>query len=515
MTSHRRNKDSLAVPRPQGGITVDGSHPCSVVDIGSNSVRLVVYEDAARNLVPIFNEKVLAGLGGSIAQTGRLDEEGRTRALRALTRFAAVMRQLQVEETQVVATAAVRDATDGAEFMAEAVEILGKPVRLLSGEEEAEYAALGVLSGIPDADGIVGDLGGGSLELVDIRNGRLGRKVTLPLGPLRLKGQTFSSLRAQTDYVDEVLSEVDWLADGAGRQLYVVGGVWRNLARLHMAHEEYPIHVLHQYSIPAKGARELAELVERQGPKSLSKIAEVSSRRVDALPLGALVLERLIKHTGSRGITVSAHGLREGLLYGSLPKSEQKKDPLIEGARELADRLIRYPAHADALDSWTSALFNGTEGGESDAQARLRKAACILADIGWYVHPDYRASYALEQVLLAPLSGIEHRDRVFLARVGYHRHEGASEPTFVNGTGRLLNQEEGQRARILGLALRLAFTLSASMSGVLPFTQLVVEKKQLVLQVRKSHADFVGEVVDKRLAALGKAMGRKAETRLV
>jgi exopolyphosphatase / guanosine-5'-triphosphate,3'-diphosphate pyrophosphatase len=489
--------------------------PFAIVDIGSNSVRLVVYEGAKRNPVPIFNEKILAGLGGRLSETGKLDPEGCERALKALKRFWVLLAQMNVGHVEMVATAAVRDAKDSAEFTRAVKKATGHSVRVLSGKEEAKYAAMGVLSGTPDADGIVGDLGGGSLELVDVKNGIMGEGATLPLGPLRLLGDNKKSLTEVLAGIDTTLETVKWIGQGKRRTLYAVGGVWRNLARIHMAQKKYPIRVLHNYMIPAAEAVELAGLIEQLGSKTLAKIPDVSSRRVGALPIGAHVLSQLIAAAQVKWVSISAYGVREGLLYEQLSKQEKKRDPLLAGAEDLAKRLVRFPEHNQELVEWTAPIFDKGGLSETAAQERLRNAACILADIGWYVHPDYRAAYAHEQVLLAPISGLTHAERLFLACVGFHRHEGAAEPDIDTRLQRLLDEEGHMRARITGLALRLAFTLCAASVGVLPHTKVVVTDDTLRLEIQKSHKAFLGEVVEKRLTALAKAMGRKSETRVL
>ncbi len=475
----------------------------------------MIYEGAKRNPVPIFNEKILAGLGGQLGETGRLDPEGCDRALSALKRFWVLLEKLNVAHVEMVATAAVRDATDGPEFKSAVEELTGHRVRVLSGEEEAKYAALGVLSGAPDADGIVGDLGGGSLELVDVKNGTMGKGATLPLGPLRLMGANKREMKDILANVDQTLESVDWIASGKGRTLYAVGGVWRNLARIHMAQKKYPVRVLHNYIIPAKDGVAIAKLIEQLGPKTLAKIPDVSSRRVAALPIGAHVLSQLIAATQVKQISISAYGLREGLLFEQLDRKQRKRDPLLAGAEDLARRLVRFPEHRQELVDWTAPIFAENGLGETPAEYRLREASCILADIGWYVHPDYRAAHAHEQILLAPISGLSHSERLFLARVGYHRHEGAGEPLLADNLQNMLDENAHKRASVLGLALRLAFTLCAASVGVLPYTRLVVKEDTLRLDVQPSHHAFLGEVVEKRLAALAKALNLKPETRVL
>ncbi|MEQ9517945.1 MAG: Ppx/GppA family phosphatase [Parvibaculum sp.] len=513
LTSHRRTSETGKGTQPAART----QEPFAIVDIGSNTVRVVIYESAKRSPVPVFNEKVMAALGNRLGETGQLDAEGKVRALDALVRFEALLRQLNVTTFEVVATAAIRDATDGEEFRQLIEATTGFKVRVLSGVEEAKFAALGVLSGIPTADGIVGDLGGGSLELLDVKDGAItggaASGVSLPLGSLRLISSAKTS-KDMSALIDDALSKVDWLSAGKKRSLYVVGGVWRNLARIHMSQHDYKIRVLQNYVIPAGDASQLTHLLEKLGPKTLAKIPDVSSRRVVALPLGALVLNRLIALTGVSEIVISANGVREGLLFDRIDAQEQKKDPLIAGASDLAERLVRFPEHNEELRAWTASLFKGDVLNETKDQERLRHAACILADIGWYAHPDYRSAYAFEQVLAAPLTGVTHAERLHLARIGYHRHEGASEPAALGDLKHLLAEEGHEHARIIGLALRLAFTLSAASIGVLPQTRFSLNAEALCLIVRKESKAFIGEVVEKRLATLARAINVEPEIRI-
>lgn len=486
-----------------------------IVDVGSNSVRLVVYAATARNPVLVFNEKVMAGLGRSLASTGRLDPKGIKRAFEALRRFMALRDRIGVDTFVVAATAAVRDAEDGPEFLAQAEEICGLKIDLLSGEGEARLSAQGVLSGIPEAEGIVGDLGGGSLELVPVSEGKSGAGASLPLGPLRLIDLSHNNLAEAQAVVERTLGEQDWFKEHQGKRLYIVGGVWRSLARIHMSQRNYPIHVLHQYVIPAREASDIARVIERLGPKTLSQMPDISSRRVEALPFGALVLDQLITAMKAKEIVVSAYGLREGILFDRLDKKEQAKDPLIEGCRDLAGRLARFQQHGDEFFKWTAPIFADEVLGETPAEARLRLASCLLADIAWYVHPDYRAHHAMAQILLAPFSGIDHPGRMFLARVGYHRHEGKGEPAVLGNLTGYISERDHERALVLGLALRLAFTLSGATTRLLPKTKFEISKTHIILIVPKRYEALVGEVVTKRLGALSRALGRKSEITIV
>lgn len=481
--------------------------PVAVVDIGSNSVRLVVYDGLRRSPTPIFNEKILCGLGRGVATKGKLAEDGVTRALAALRRFRALAQQIGAKHVYAVATAATREASNGAQFVTRAEKALGASIKVLSGKEEARFAALGVIAGIPDADGVVGDLGGGSLELIDIKDGKLREGVTLPLGPLRLMDMSGDSIDKARRVVDDALSRTGILDRLKGRTFYAVGGTWRNLAKLHMAQSHYPLHVLHSYRLSRSQAMSLSGLVANLSAASLRDIREVSRSRADTMPYGALVLERLLQHSDAGTVEVSVYGLREGLLYSKLPARKRHSDALLSSCWDFARRYARSPEHELELCDWTDQIFGPGKLPETDGQRRLRYAACLLADIGWRAHPDYRAERSLSMISQAAFVGIDHPGRVFLALTVFYRYDGEGEDG--DGLNRLLGDEEHQRAHLLSSVFRLAYILSAAMPGMLPKIGLrLAENKSLVLHLPRKLADLAGERVDKRLAGLAAEMGR-------
>ena len=317
--------------------------PVGIVDIGSNSVRLVIYENQARNAATLQNEKAICGIGRDMVSTGRLHAEGCAAALEALARFRMIADGLKVEVREAVATAAARDASNGAEFVRRAESAWGSPIRVLAGEDEARIAAEGVVAGIPEADGLAADLGGGSLDMVTVKAGRTGDAWTLPFGPLRLIDQAKGDTDKARDIVDKGLQEYPGLS---GPALYAVGGIWRSFARVDMEEHSYPLHVLQQYTIPRGRALRLCKLLAGLSRESVRKIKVVSKRRAEALPYGAVVLERLLLAGDIKDVVISAYGLREGLFYARLSPEERAKDPLLEFAASSNARLARVPAHA-------------------------------------------------------------------------------------------------------------------------------------------------------------------------
>ena len=493
--------------------------PIAVIDIGSNSVRLVVYEGAVRSPTPLFNEKVLCGLGRSVATTGRLGAESVARALVALRRFHAIVRILRVKNVRAIATAAVRDAADGTSFIQQAEQACGVPIQVLSGQREAELAAAGIMMGFRNPDGIVGDLGGGSLELIDIEGIVRRAAVTLPLGGLRLIDTSGGRMERALAQTDEYLGSVAWLARGRGRTFYAVGGTWRSLARLHMEANDYPLRVMHGYRLDLAEALDYCARVRKAKKASeLAGIADISKPRREVLPFGALVLERLLERVQPAQVVFSVFGIREGLLYSLLSESEQAKDPLMSFALDYARLRSRSAVHAQELCGWTDALFQAPGPRENGEERRLRHAACLLSDIGWRAHPDYRGEQSLSVIANAALGGIDHEGRVFLALTVYFRHAGADEDS-ADGLSESLrsiaSKRTLRRARILGAAIRTAHMLSIGMPGVIDETKLSYEGDRLVLTIPQAHVALDGERLARRLEALAGLLERTSQTRHV
>ncbi len=494
--------------------------PIAVVDIGSNSVRLVVYEGLARSPTTTFNEKVLCGLGRQVASTGFLGKEAVERALNALRRFKAITNLLGVKMLCAIATAACRDARDGPEFIARGEKALGVKIQVLSGEREAELAANGILMGFRSPDGIAGDLGGGSLELIDVAGDKLRQAVTLPLGGLRLIDVAGDRIDKALEHVDAEIGKVSWLSAGRGRDFYAVGGTWRSIARLHMEIHDYPLRVMHGYTISTREAMAFCEEIRRTKKISAMKgIADVARPRREVLPFGALVMERLLKHLQPARVHFSVFGIREGLLYSLLPVAERQKDPLISFCREYAQLRSRSAEHGEELAKWTDALFEGPGPKETPDEQRLRHAACMLSDISWRSHPDYRGEQSLILIAHGALAAVDHADRVFLALAVYFRHaggggDGEAADRLSDRLKSLISKRQYKRARILGAAIRTAHMISIGQAGIIDEAPLSYEGNRLVLSLPKAYAALDGERLRRRFAALAELVDCQPDIRV-
>ena len=490
-----------ALPQAVPAVRDDAPAHVAVIDIGSNSVRLVVYDGLHRAPAPLFNERVLCGLGRSIADTGSLDGAGVELAVATLRRFQTLVADLGATLTDTVATAAVRDACDGPAFVARLAAELGLAVRVLDGSEEARVSALGVVCGSPGAGGILGDLGGGSLELVELDGGEPRRSATLPLGSLRLDPLPRRKLKRA---IDAAFDDVGWLRDFAGRTLFAVGGSWRALARLHIAQQRYPLSIVHNYRMSRGAAEQLAALIAGMSRGSLDGVLGVPRRRLDSLPAAATTMLRLLRRARPREVVFSAFGVREGLLFDRLTPRERDEDPLLAACRQLRLRDSRGFDDGEALWRWLRPLFADAPRG----RARLCRAACELRDIAWRAHPDYRADEALTRIVRAPFVGIDHPGRVFLGLALHARYGGGVADGANAGLRRLVDDRTAADAYALGAALRFASVIAADGRHLAEVGGLDADERHITLALSDKGQVLYNELAARRFASLARAFER-------
>ena len=472
--------------------------PVAIIDIGSNSVRLVVYSGRQRAPSPIFNEKVMAGLGAGLRETGELDPASQRRALMALQRYHLLLKHMHVRHVQVVATAAVRDARNGPRFVRE-VEKIGLPCEIISADEEARYSGLGVLSAFPSADGIVGDLGGGSLEMVEVAKGEIRRRTSLPLGVLRLE-RGKSGAKAALDILRTGLEESGLAKTGRGRPFYMVGGSWRALAQMDMAATNFPLPATHHYRMKPRRAAELRRLAEASS--EWTKV--VSAARQASAPVAAMLLQHIAEELEPSELIVSAFGLREGLLYSALRTAVRRTDPLVEAARDAGGGEHRFGQHGDLLHQWIAPLFDDKPGME-----RLRLASCLLADVAWQAAPMFRADRGVEMALHGDWTAVDAAGRVIMAQALSSNFARDELPDAR--LRQLVKLEHLQRAHCWGLAMRLGQRLSGGVGSVLERTSLSVDGEALRLNVPRAEESLAGDAVKRRLQRVAEALHLRPE----
>ncbi|UWQ20650.1 Ppx/GppA family phosphatase [Jannaschia sp. W003] len=483
-----------------------------VIDVGSNSVRLVVFDGAARSPAYFFNEKILCGLGAGLAETGHLNPAGRERAFAALRRFAILARGMEVNSLTVVATAAVREATDGAAFAEEVRASTGLKLWIIDGAEEARLSGQGVLLGWPEAEGVMCDIGGSSMELSVLPGGgEVGAAVSGKLGPLKLQ-----SIASKSKRHAEIERGVADMAERLGRdrtdRLYLVGGSWRAIARIDMERRGYPLHVLHEYTMTPRDLRATIELVGAcEDMTALGKATGTSAARMALVPLASEVLARVVKQFRPKTIAVSSYGIREGLLYEQMPDVLRARDPLIESARFAEAKDARLPGFGRVLYRFLKPIFARA----SERRLRLIRACCLLHDVSWRAHPDYRAEVCFDNATRANLGGLTHSERVFLGLALLHRYKNKREGTSFEPLAPLLDVEDTAQAEVVGKAMRFGAMFSAQDPALMGTFRLYPKKQVLELTLPKGDGEALfGEVAEARLRSLASSLGAEPVVRV-
>ncbi|VDC32499.1 Ppx/GppA family phosphatase [Pseudogemmobacter humi] len=488
----------------------DGARALSrvgVVDVGSNSVRLVVFDGAARSPAYFYNEKIMCGLGKELAETGHLHPEGRKRALSALKRFALLARGMQIDPLTVVATAATREAKDGPDFQEEVFRETGLRLHVIDGAEEARLSAQGVLLGWPDARGVVCDLGGNSMELARIGDGKVGKRVSTGLGPFRLL-QLAGGAKKRQNHIDRILRAAQGQIRSQGERIYLVGGSWRVIARLDMERRNYPLLVLHEYRMTPESLLDTLDWIAASDPGMLRARTGTSAERMELVPTACEVLRELVRVLKPKEIDVSAYGIREGLLFEQMPERLRERDPLIEAARMTERTQARMPGFGKKLNDFLAPLFQG----ESKDRQRLIKAACLLHDTTWRAHPDYRAEACFDNATRANLGGLDHPGRVFLGLALLHRYKSSRAGSRLEPLFRLLSDQDLKQAEVLGKAMRFGAMFAVGDPARAGKLIWLPKKKVLGLELTEEGAGLFGEVAQARFASL--ALALKAQTKI-
>ncbi len=488
-----------------------------VLDIGSNSVRLVLYEMFGAHFSPVYNEKILAGLGRDLRETGCLSESGKSLTLNSLARFKTIAQAQDLGELIIGATAALRVAKDAPDFIAQVKAETRLDIRPVSGEEEARLSAMGLIAAEPRAEGLAADLGGASLELISVSSGKAGQGISLPLGPFEVIGDNLNSpelyntpdLRTR---ITEHISRHDFSAY-KGKALYLIGGAWRNLASIEQKRSGYPMRTLQNFELGHDAARNMARWSFQEGREDVLAWPSLRKRRAETLPYSGLLLDILLEIISPSHIVISSTGLREGLIYDAMPEGLKSRDSLLDGCRDLARGNLQAVDFGNPLYQFiVQAAVHFPYCFDPPNEIRLRHAACYLAGIGKGLHPDYRAGLVFENVLYAPLAGLTHKERAYLALILYASYTSKNSTPNNKAIELLLTPDEQASARIYGAAMRLGVIASGRTPSLLKSFNLSISNKRLCLSVAHDQKHLISQLIEYRLSKLGQKLGMDVKT---
>jgi len=472
----------------------------AIIDIGSNSVRMVVYHALKRVPLPLFNEKYMCALGKGLAKSGLLNPEGVKQAEGAIARFLVMANRLQVASLDIIATAAVRDASNGDAFVRGLEKTHGITIRVISGQCEAELAAKAVLSSFNEPFGISADLGGGSMELAMVERSMVGDRASCHLGGLRIVDATDGKRDKMEELIKSELKGISWLKDSAPPCIYAIGGGFRALGKLHMKKTSYPLDLVHEYHMSRRAVSQMREKLFELSPTELQALPGISEKRAATIVPTAMVLTQLMNYTSAPEVRFSVSGIREGFFFDLLDSKTQREDALLASANDLAALIGRTGTYGRELYDWMTPLFSN----EPLAWRRIRRGLCKLSELAWSIDPNFRANWAYHRIIQSSLKGIDHRERLMLALALFHRYQ-----TRWKGDKseiKLLDERERLWARCVGLSANLAFQLSGGRAGNLYHATLTFHNGQTSLKLDEEAAPLRTEAVEKRVEGLGDAM---------
>jgi len=488
------------------------SNRVGVLDIGSNSVRFVIYEMFGAHFSPVYNEKVLAGLGRSLRDTGNLSETGKALAYESLKRFKAIADAQGLGQLLIGATAALRVAKDAADFIQTVKTDIGLDISPISGKEEARLTAMGMLAADTRAQGLAADLGGASLEFVHVHDTVLDEGVSLKLGPFEMLGSDLANAEnfTRTDIRQRIESKLDKVHFSAfkGQALHLIGGAWRNLASIHQQRHNYPMRTLQAYSLRPEETQQLARWSYTEGREDVLQWPRISSRRAETLPYSGYVLEMILERMQPSTVMISTTGLREGLVYDAMTPELRQRDSLIDGCRDLARGNLQAVHFAQPLyDFLEEAAEEFPCFFDKENENRLRHAACHLAGIGKGFHPDYRANLVFDDVLYAPISNLTHQERAYLGLILFSSYTKRALPKNSSAVEALLSEEARGMARTYGAAMRLAIVATGRSAELFDRYQLNIVEGALKLSVKEADQALLSERVIFRLQKLSQLSG--------
>jgi exopolyphosphatase/guanosine-5'-triphosphate,3'-diphosphate pyrophosphatase len=480
----------------------------AIIDLGSNSIRMLIYDNLLNSQIPIFNEKAICELGKNLDKTGKLDPKGSEFALSVLQRFKRILINLKVKKFKIIGTAAVREATDSKLFISKVQKIFKKKVEVLTGIEEAENSALGVIIGFQKVNGVVADLGGGSLELARVEKNIIYEKVSLPLGVLRLFNQPKRNKDKINSIISFYLNKIEWLRKVKTKNLYLCGGTWRTLLNAHIFKTNYPLSILHQYKLSAYEALKFSnKLLSVKSIKS-EKLVSVTKSRTNYIPIGSYILSSLIKICDPSNVLCSVSGVREGSLINKAYLNILEKDSLNRSVHFIALKKGDFGENYIKLYNFLKKIFTNND---EDFPIRLLLPACSLSNFDWGLGTYQRAELVFQEVINSPILKLSHNDRIKLGLVSFWRHCSTKYCPDVEFL-KLLSNSEIAACRRIGAALRFASSISVISSIFYEKIKIyVVNNKTLILKVPKKHSEVISNQVQKRLKSLAEEMNLKQE----
>lgn len=478
-----------------------------VIDIGSNSVHLVIGEYFNNEYFQVIDDvKVNVRLSEGMAETGQLQRDRMDFGLETLAMFKSMCDAYGIEKVITVATAAIRKAANGKDYVAEIKEKIGMEVEIISGDKEASMDYLGAVNTLEIKDALLMDIGGGSTEFVLIRERRKVDSISLPFGSVDLSEEfdladeiTGEKIDAVDRYLNKLFEKLPILSEAKGFPVIGVGGTIRNVGRIHRNIIDYPMEIAHNYHMKASEVRQVCDLAAGMNLVERTNLKGLSKGRTDIFVGSSHTLERVMGYIGSPELIISNAGIRDGIVFDYFGYNE---DNLVYDIFELSllDIVLNYNVnvpHAYHVLRLAKSLFEQLKPlhGITQDVEKMLKASAMLHDSGIKIQYGNHHEHSFYIILNAGLLGIEQKEILMSAFIALN-HRTNKKIKISNEYVGLLKEADRLLIDQLSLFLQIAEYLDRSMDGVVKEVDCVILAKEVQLHVLTTgHSVFDNMIV--------------------
>ena len=469
----------------------------AIIDIGSDTVRFQIFENFKDNQVAIFNKKITCGLGKDLIKNNKLNKDSIKKAMNALYYIKELIDSSKIKNYEIFATEAVRVAKNRDAFIADAENILKKKIHVLTGDEEAKYSAMGCIVGLKKSNGLVADLGGGSLELAEVKKKEVMNTLSLPLGVHRAKSKNNKII----DKFKSSLQNTEWLNENKFKRVILTGGTWRAIVKLYFDKYNYPLKVIHHFKPDFDNFVLMLEEVSNFKKKDLLQYSLITKDKTPFIRYAAKLALEIINKVSAKQVVISYTAIREGYISEKI-KLNYKNDPLEYQSLKVA--AIANELNSRAVNFKNIKLFtNNFFKKRSYLNKRIRESAANYITTGDSIARDERGLFVFKQIIKSEILKFSHSDRVMLATIIFVFHNGINYNE-IKDYRKIINKNKLLSSIELGLFLRIVYEIGQLSNFNYSNISIYVKDSNLIFSIPKNYSELLNSRFNKFILMLSK-----------
>jgi len=469
----------------------------AIIDIGSDTVRFQIFENFKDNQVAIFNKKITCGLGKDLIKNNKLNKDSIKKAMNALYYIKELIDSSKIKNYEIFATEAVRVAKNRDAFIADAENILKKKIHVLTGDEEAKFSAMGCIVGLKKSNGLVADLGGGSLELAEVKKKEIMNTLSLPLGVHRAKSKNNKII----DKFKSSLQNTEWLNENKFKRVILTGGTWRALVKLYFDKYNYPLKVIHHFKPDFDNFVLMLEEVSNFKKKDLLQYSLITKDKTPFIRYAAKLALEIINKVSAKQVVISYTAIREGYISDKI-KLNYKNDPLEFQSLKVA--AIANELNSRAVNFKNIKLFtNNFFKKRSYLNKRIRESAANYITTGDSIARDERGLFVFKQIIKSEILKFSHSDRVMLATIIFVFHNGINYNE-IKDYRKIINKNKLLSSIELGLFLRIVYEIGQLSNFNYSNISIYVKDSNLIFSIPKNYSELLNSRFNKFILMLSK-----------